>query len=451
MQIAENNNRKRTKIRNIYGITPIPIYVKEDACNYDCIYCPKIKDIPKSYLKNEDTLRAKAFNYSPSKQVEYWKSVILKQGALTGPIKLEIIILGGTFSNLNKEYRITFLKGIYDALNDFKSKTLTLAKSNNSLAKYRACIITIETRPDLISNDECEFLRVLGISKIELGVQSIYNNILDSVDRKYTQEVVINSTKLIKSYGFKIGYHIMLRLPYSTAKMDLWMLNEISNNSDYIPDYLKIYPLVYFKEKSLQKKLYKLYRDKPWDSYDAYEIIDRLIKFKSKIPEHIRIQRIGRQFEINDELKSIRQRILDKMKDNSIDCKCIRCRELKTFLNEYKIQYNYKNNVYNTKYSNNDYFIQVLSSEGNLLGYLKLYTSQKAIIREIKVVGRSSNVGHKSNLQGNGIGHMLIEEAEKLALKLKYNVVYVNASPGVYSFFLKMNYKIEEHLLKRIL
>lgn len=449
MQISEIGNPKRSRIRDIYGIIPIAIYVTDDSCDYDCIYCPKIKDIPKSYLENEDTLRARALCYCPSKQIEYWKYIILKKTTTKSPIKLEIIILGGTFSNLSKQYRINFLKGIYDELNEFKSETFFLAKRNNSTAKYRACIVTIETRPDLISNDECEFLQLLGVSKIELGVQSLFNNVLESAKRKYTQETVIHSTKLIKSYGFKIGYHIMLRLPYSSAKMDLWMLNEISTNFDFIPDYLKIYPLVIFKNKLLQKKLHQLYEDNPWNSINVHSIKDTLVKFKSKIPEHIRIQRIGRQFEINDELNSLRLKVLEKMKVNNVQCKCIRCRELETFLQDYKFQQDHKTKLYVTKYSNTDYFIQILSIKDYLLGYLKLYASDKVIIREVKVVGKSSNVGYKSNLQGWGIGQMLIKEAEKLALKFDNDTIYVNASPGVFQFFFKMNYKIEKYFLKK--
>jgi len=204
----------RTKVRNIFGIfAPIVVYTKNTTCKISCIYCPKEKNMPKSYTSNEDTLRALKFDFCPEKQIRFYLKQIDKIDDSNKPKKLELIILGGTFSELDIEYRKDFFKKIYDTLNESSSITLKTAKEKNKFAKYRASIVNIETRPELITVKECIFLLSLGISKIEIGIQSIYNNVLSAIKRPYNKNDIEATTTLLREYGFKITYHIMLNLP----------------------------------------------------------------------------------------------------------------------------------------------------------------------------------------------------------------------------------------------
>ena len=352
IELKENEilkiNNVRTKIRNVFGIIPISLYTKNFRCNISCIYCPQVANAPKSYLKNEDTKRALRVNYEPDLQLEYWIAEIKKRYGEKKPTKLEIIILGGTFGDLSQTYREYFLKKLYDKLNGKKSKDLSEAIKFNKTAKYRACIITVETRPDTINKNECDFLRKLGVSKVELGIQSIYNDVLKFSGRPYDREKIIEVTAILRSEGFKLGYHIMLNLPLSNIELDNLMLKEINENIDFQPDFLKIYPLTLVKEQHNQERMWELYENGIWKPYNKEQLINLIFNFKKSISEYIRIQRIQRQFDDSDYLYEdfhIRNILKGIFKSKSIECNCIRCQEIKTFKSNINVSTNIVFNI----------------------------------------------------------------------------------------------------------
>lgn len=438
-------SKPRTQIRDIFGIVPITLYTRNFGCKISCVYCPQVSEIPKSYLKNEDTERALKVNYDPSLQLDYWISELDKKFNSSKPIKLEIIILGGTFGDLPQSYRENFFKEMYDKLNQCTSKNLEEAKELNKVAKYRACIVNIETRPDTITKNECSFLRKLGVSKIELGIQSLYDDILKFAGRPYTRKDVIQVSTLIREAGFKLGYHIMLNLPYSNIELDNLMLKEIIDDPALQPDFIKIYPLTLIKEREYQKKMWKLYDQNVWKPYNKEQLLFLLYQFKISIPEQIRIQRIQRQFDDSDYLYEdfeIRSLLDSMLADKNQECRCIRCQEIKTFKSKYKVfskdDYELEINQIDERY----FYFTVKSSENPkfLLGYLKLNLSANAIVREIKVVGKSSKIGKIGQIQGHGIGEFLISEAEKFVLSKGFSNLLINASPGVRGFFENLKY-----------
>lgn len=448
--------RARTQIRDIFGIVPIPLYTRNFLCKISCVYCPQVSEIPKSYLKNEDTERALQANYEPDLQLDYWITKINKRFSNSKPIKLEIIILGGTFGDLSQSYREEFFKKMYDRLNQSVSKNLEEAKILNKFAKYRACIVNIETRPDTITKAECDFLRKLGVSKIELGIQSIYDNILKYVGRPYTRKNLIEVTSLIREEGFKLGYHIMFNLPHSNLELDSLMLKEIINNSIFQPDFLKIYPLTLIKERKYQKRMWKLYDQGVWKPYNKEQLLFSLYEFKVSIPEHIRIQRIQRQFDESDylyedfEIRNLLSSILVK---RNKECSCIRCQELRTFKSKYKLSSKEDYTLNFSQISNNYYYFTVKSNTEPklLLAYLKLNIGKYAIVREIKVVGKTSKVGKIGQFQGRGIGKYLIREVEKFVFEKGFSNLLINASPGVSLFFENLKYfRFNDFMNKRL-
>ena len=447
----------RTKVKNIFGIfAPIPIYTKNTTCKISCIYCPKEKNMPKSYTSNEATLRALKYDFCPKKQIQYYLKEIDKIDTSDKPKKLELIILGGTFSELDIKYRKDFFKKIYDTLNGNTSINLKEAKQNNKFAKYRASIINIETRPELISPNECDFLLSLGVSKIEIGVQSIYNNVLSIIKRPYTKLDVQNTTALMREYGFKIGYHIMLNLPNSTPDSDFAMLKEICTDNTFLPDGIKIYPLTLLKNKTLQPDMWDLYENGRWKPYSNKETTNILIEFLNIVPNYIKIQRIQRQFDKDNFIYNgiyFRQIINTKLKSNNT-LNCLRSYEMQTYkqnicitnFNNIKIDY--------LKYGKNNFFIYATLQENNqtyLLGYLKLYLGKKCIIRELKVLGKSSKVGEKSLLQGKGLGKKLLNLSEQLAKEKNYEEIYAIASPGIRNYYEKEDYIETIHYMKKSL
>ena len=244
----------------------------------------------------------------------------------------------------------------------------------------------------------------------------------------------------------------MLNLPLSNLDKDEEMLFEVVNNKSLMPDFLKIYPLTLIKKREYQKRMWKMYEEGLWQPYNKEQLLHLLLNFKMHVLEFVRIQRIQRQFDEDDLLyKDFKLRnILEQMlKERNQKCKCIRCQELET----YKANKQYIiNDTYfeSTQTSKNDYYISLKSATNDLLlGYIRICLGDKAIVREIKVIGKSSEVGEKGHLQGNGLGKQLIEKAESLAIERDYDNLYINASYGVHHFFFQLGYNFNDHFLEK--
>jgi len=446
--------KNRTQLSNKFGIIPIPIYIKKNECKSSCIYCPDYSDLPKSYLPNEDTIRAKKLNYDPVQQIRYWINRIRQKFSCHKPIKLEIIILGGTFSDIDNEYRLEFFKSLYDSLNENSSKSLIEAQHFNEVSNFRACVITVESRPDSITKEECNFLLNLGISKVELGIQSIYNHILEFIGRPYDLSDIKHANLTLKKFGFKVGYHIMINLPLSNLDLDTRMLIEINSNPMLMPDFVKIYPLSLVKDKYAQKIMWDLYEKERWKPYSFDELIKILYEFKKNVSPSIRIQRIQRQFNGRDYFYSkisIRDKLKEVLIKDHANCKCIRCEELKTYNSNLVLINSDEIKLFSNKIDNNNYFITIYF-HNFLIAYARLFLKNNfAIIREIKTVGKSSFVHEKSNIQGRGFGSYVLNETEKIVKSIGLKKIHAVASFGVRGFFKKNNYFEEGPYMSKIL
>jgi len=275
--------------RSLSGVSVITIASKPYPCPGNCLYCPTQKSIPKSYLNNEPAiLRAIRHNYDPSLQTKERIKVLNLNGHPTD--KLEIIIIGGTFSFFKRQYQTNFIKKIFDTCNNKKSKNLEQAQKLNEKSQNRIIGLTIETRPDFINPKEIKHLRKLGVTRIELGVQSIYDNILKLNNRGHLIDTTIKATKLLKDAGFKICYHMMPNLYGSDPKKDIQMFKELFTNQNFQPDMLKIYPCMVLKES----ELYKIYQQKLYKPYD-YKTLTKILKtILQIIPSYVRVQRLIR-------------------------------------------------------------------------------------------------------------------------------------------------------------
>jgi elongator complex protein 3 len=275
--------------RSLSGVSVITISSKPYPCPGNCLYCPTQKSVPKSYLNNEPAiLRAIRHNYDPSSQVKERLKVLNLNGHPTD--KLEIIVIGGTFSFFNKQYQTQFIKKVFDACNIKPSKTLELSQKLNEKSKNRIIGLTIETRPDFINNQEIKHLRKLGVTRVELGVQSIFDDILKLNNRGHLIQRTIDATKLLKDSGFKICYHMMPNLYGSNPKKDLQMFKELFSNQAFQPDMLKIYPCMIIKEADL----YKVYQKGLYKPYN-YKTLSKLLKdILLILPPYVRVQRLIR-------------------------------------------------------------------------------------------------------------------------------------------------------------
>ena len=321
------------KMRSLSGVTVVAILTKPYPCPHNCAYCPTEKNIPKSYLSNEPAvMRAIICNFDPAKQIKNRLTALKKMGHPTD--KIELIIIGGTFSSLPSIYQKSFIKKCFETCNNKKSKTLEQAQRINEKAKHRIVGLSVETRPDHINKKEIKKLRNLGVTKIEIGVQSLSDKILKLNNRGHGVSETIQATKLLKDAGFKINYHLMPNLPGSNLKIDKEMFKRIFKDENFQPDMLKIYPCMVTKGA----KIYQWHKQKKYKPYSDKILINLLAEIKKDIPCYVRIVRVIRDIPATSivagsKISNLREIVAKEMKKRGWQCQCVRCREVKGFYN----------------------------------------------------------------------------------------------------------------------
>ncbi|TSC53000.1 MAG: histone acethyltransferase [Parcubacteria group bacterium LiPW_39] len=359
---------RRRAIRTLSGVAVVTVLTsprpwgrgKPSSCPGRCLYCPDEKGMPKSYLKNEPAAsRAFLTNFDPMTQVKTRIKALAMNGHATD--KIELIILGGTWSAYPKNYQYWFVKECFRAANAANSKInpvlntgqkskifrfhresstksgqfkiqnlLKLLKQEqrkNETAKHRIVGLTLETRPDYINLEEIKKMRDLGGTRVELGVQSIYDDVLKKNRRGHKIADTIRATRLLKDAGFKINYHLMLNLPGSNPRRDFKMFKKLFSDSNFQPDLLKIYPCLVLATAPL----YKIWKRGGYQPYTEKQLTNLLLKIKKIIPPYVRIQRIVRDIPKESIMAGCKVSNLRQIIDNSGKkiCRCIRCREIR--------------------------------------------------------------------------------------------------------------------------
>jgi len=446
--IQLENLLKTRKVRSLSGIASVTVITKPYPCPGKCIFCPTEKNMPKSYLKNEPAcMRALLNKFDPYKQAKMRLQALEMTGHPTD--KIELIVLGGTWSYYKKQYQTYFIKRCFDACNKKTSKTLKQAQKINEKTKHRIIGLTLETRPDYINEKEIKRMRNLGCTRIELGVQTIYQDILDKNKREISLEQIKQATKLLKDSGFKITYHMMLNLPYSNIKKDEKMFEKLFTN-DFQPDQLKIYPCAILKTA----KLYKLYKKNKYKPYTINQLINVLVKIKKIIPEYVRIIRIIRDIPSQDIVAGSKRSNLRQDIQKKVNCRCIRCREIKDIkTNNIK----FKKLEYKASDAKEIFLSFEDDKKDKLLAFLRLRITDNPIIknstliREVHTYGQTVpiNKNIESAKQHKNLGKRLINEAEKISKDLGYKKTAVIAGIGTREYYRKLGYKLEnEYMVK---
>lgn len=439
----------RSKTSSRYGVLPLSVYTKPYNCGGNCLFCPSAQGMPKSYLPNEDTLTAKYLSFDPANQLK-WKVNLLPSSLRQADYPFEIIVIGGSFSSLPKNYRRWFITRLYSAMNtkNFEPKPMHLEK--NLEFQGRCSVLTVESRPDQITNEECIFLRELGVTKVELGVQHTINKILYTVCRGHQQIHITEATRLLKDHGFKVGYHVMLGLPGATFDDDILMVSETLWLSQYHPDYLKIYPCILLKDEKLQPKLHSLYKSKCWAPPSEKYCQACLNALSKAIPRYVRVSRIQRQFSNNEILagpkSGLRTRSSSKLND-------LRAREAGTRVTSTDIDLSDLSISLNK--AGDDQYIEVMQKNDDVLLAIARITSTSedtCFLRELKVFGESNPVGLRGQVQGRGLGTILLFALEYHFSQKHVKNIFVNASIGAKPFFAQYGYSATNgNLLKKTL
>jgi elongator complex protein 3 len=472
---------KKRPIRSLSGIVNISVLTKPYFCPGKCIFCPIEENFPKSYLSGEPAAdRARTLNFDPFLQVKTRVQNLQEIGHFTD--KIELRIIGGTWSVYPIDYRYWFVKECFLAANNKIQKQKRKIKENlfqlkkellkeqkkNEKAKNRIVGISIETRPDFISENEVKILRELGITMVEMGVQNVFDEILEKNQCGFNSEKISEATKILKDAGFKILYHLMPNLPGSDLEKDEKMFEIVFNDERFKPDWIKIYPTVVVKGA----KLYQIWKEGKYKPYSDEELIEFLIKIKKNLPRWVRIARIMRdipakKIEAGCKISNLRQKIQEIMKKRKLKCKCIRCREVRENYNPKEKIYLFRED-YDASEGKEIFLSFENKNRSKLFSFLRLripsqiFSGKKhflpvlensAIIREIKTLGELVPIGEKGfSPQHRGLGKKLIKEAEEIAKKeFKVKKVAVISGVGARDYWRKLNYRLKEsYMIKKI-
>ena len=507
------------------GIAVITVMPMPFECPHGkCIYCPggMEDNTPLSYVGTEPVTKiAQEVNFDPFRQV--WSKVIQLIERGHNADKAELVIVGGTFPFYPIIYQKDFVKKCYDAFNlfdiqlfnknvynlktarnelflEFKlSENLEEAKKNNEKAKLRCVGLTIETKPDYCKKEHVDTMLEFGTTRIEIGVQSLSNEVYKAVNRGHDLQDVYEAFYLAKNCGYKIVAHMMPGLPKSTIKQDICDFKKLFKDERLKPDMLKIYPTLVIKNTGL----HKLFQEKKYDSYSTEDLVKILVEIKKTIPPWVRIMRIQREIESNDvvsgpKVGNLRQLVSFELEKQGIKCKCIRCREI-----------GLKN--IQTEFSKDDLILcrsEYLSSGGKemflsfetkdnsiIFGFLRLRLMpnpqrkeltgveendgleegkiSSGIVRELHVYGTLARIGEKTTednsleknndnndlrnrrgytYQHKGLGQKLLHEAEKIC-KQEYNLkkLSVISAIGTREYYKKFGYIINGPYVTKLL
>ena len=441
-------------VRSLSGVVNVSVLTKPYECPGDCLYCPTQEGVPKSYLDDEPAvMRAKLNDFDAKKQVKNRIRSLTKTGHPTD--KVELRIVGETWSYYDKNYREEFVKSCFEALNGKKAETLKEAQEENEKAKRKMVTLSIETRPDYITKKEINHLRKLGATMVEIGVQSVFSDVLRKNKRGHDPEAIIKATKLLKDAGFKVCYQIMPNLPGSDFEKDVEMMKLLFEDKNFKPDFLKIYPCMVLKEAPL----YELYKKEEYEPYTTDELIRLLSKIKKDIiPYWVRIQRVIRdipsQYVVaGGGTSNLREKLHEKAEKEGWRCKCIRCREVK---DNYDPEEDLK--LFKQEFEASDGKEIVLTFENRertkLFSLLRMRVpgnpypevlKNSTIIREIHTYGQQTMIKDgevlEASPQHKGLGKRLVKEAEKLAPTQKISVI---SGIGARNYWRKNGYKLKD-------
>jgi elongator complex protein 3 (tRNA carboxymethyluridine synthase) len=459
------------KIRTLSGVAIVAVLTKPYPCPGKCIYCPDESAMPKSYLSNEPAvMRAILTKFHPYKQTQTRLRALQLNGHITD--KIELIVMGGTFSYFPPRYQNWFIKECFRAANDFsrnkmknKNKSgLEKEKTRNEKATNRIVGLTLETRPDYINQKEVIKFRKLGATRVEIGVQNISDKILQLNKRGHLIKQTAEATQLLKDAGFKINYHLMPGMPGSTPQKDFRMFQTIFSDQRFQPDMIKIYPCVVTKNS----EIYRLWKNKKYTPLNNDQTKKLLKKIKSILPGYVRVNRLIRDIPeasiiAGPNISNLRQ----ILQQEGAKCQCIRCREVRE---DYSLKDKIVLNRIDYPASDGkEIFLQYISPDRKkLYALLRLRilnkkTSQNhfikalknaALIREIHTYGKLAKINKSSQQspQHIGLGKKLMREAEKIARdEFGFNKIAVISGVGVRGYYKKLGYGLkDEYMIKSI-
>lgn len=459
-------------MRTLSGVTTVTVLTKPYPCPGKCIFCPTDVRMPKSYLPDEPgAMRALEHEFDPYEQVHNRIRALTNLGHPTD--KIELLILGGTWSSYRRDYQQWFIKRCFDAMNEDASvprgehkvsdAEFLAAHESNETAPHRNVGLVIETRPDEINPDELRWLRHLGVTKVQMGAQSFDDGILEVNKRGHDVECTRKAVSLLRAAGFKVVLHWMPNLLGATPASDradfarMW--------TGFCPDEIKIYP----NQLLANAELYEYWQRGEFQPYSMQDLVELIADIKPSIPRYCRVNRVIRDIPGNNVVEgntrtSLRQDIQNEMKRRGTRCQCVRCREVRGKSVE-SASLRLDDLTYQAGAAE-EHFISFITPEDGLAGFIRLSLPSgdspstgmddlngAALIREVHVYGQSLEVGAEKSgaAQHSGLGTRLLEAAEKIAVQHGFKRIAVISAVGTRHYYLDRGFNRGELYLTKAL
>ena len=510
--------------RTASGVATITVITRPHTCSSNCIYCPCDLRMPKSYLANEPACqRAELTFFDPYVQVAARLQALHQMGHSTD--KVELIVLGGTWSDYPESYQYWFIKELFRALNEWPSSpnhiqerlnwytSFGLQNSDEALSSFvaeqqaavfadnttynqafhklydtsqphqsawsqmqstydelveqqhvnetaaaRVVGLVIETRPDTITPDNLHMFRQLGCTKIQIGIQSTRQEILDANQRQMSVAQIKRAFSLIRLYGFKIHSHLMVNLLGATPEADKQDFKTFVTDPGFLPDEIKLYPCALVSGTQLVQK----YREGTWQPYAKDELVDVLVQDVLATPPYVRISRMIRDISATDILvgnkhTNLRQMVEQELtsEDAASRVQEIRFREI----NQQQVraaELTLQDFTYATEVSN-EHFLQWVTADNKIAGFCRLSLPHwdkltagacdvtanellvqpgQAMIRELHVYGQALSLGSEGmSAQHQGLGQKLLAKASSIAADAGYTSLNVISSIGTRAYY----------------
>ena len=484
--VSDTLKKKPTRTRS--GVAIVAVMCHPHKCPHGrCLYCPESEIAPPSYTGEEPAaLRGRMFEYHPYVQCFNRLSQLKKIGH---PVdKVELIIMGGTFPSRDLCYQEWFVSQCLKAMTDFglilennvefeinkpqirefeKGILKTYppndyvligdAQLANENSKVRCVGMTFETRPDYCKEEHINRMLNFGVTRVELGVQTLSDEIYEKVKRGHTIADVIESNQLLRDSAIKVAMHMMPGL-FVRQKEDLKMFKQLFSDENFKPDMLKIYPCLVTKGS----ELYDLWKEGTYNPYTDEEAADLIVEVKKILPKWVRTMRIQRDIpstliESGVQKSNLGEIVYNKLDENHINCQCIRCREIghkKTNENYTLDDFKLFKESYNACGGEETFISIEDKNEESIAGFLRFripsqntfrpeITDKTALIRELQVYGNMIQIGDKNPSIGQhtGFGEKLLKEAENIAIDNGRDEIAIISGIGTRNYYRKFGYE----------
>lgn len=486
--------------RTISGVAIVAVMCQPQDCPHGrCLYCPESENAPPSYTGEEPAaLRARMYKFDPYQQVYNRLSQL---NSIGHPLdKVELIIMGGTFPAHFLCYQEWFVAKCLQAMVDFglkesqitvknheteftqKSKSRNLnpllnspvphygpenyvllndAQQANESSKVRCVGITFETRPDYCKVEDVDRMLTMGVTRVELGVQTIYNYIYQRIKRGHSVKDVIESNKVLRDSGIKVAMHLMPGL-FSDFNKDLRIFRRLFSDQSFKPDMLKIYPCLITKGS----EMHEMWQKGEYEPYTTEEAVDLIVEIKKMLPKWVRTMRIQRDIpspliEAGVKKSNLGELVYNRLEEEGIQCQCIRCREVghqsSRGINANLDEIQLMDERYSAVGGEEIFLSQEDPTTDVLAGFLRLripsdnahrreIDNKTALIRELHVYGSLVPIGERKMGIGQhaGYGEELLAQAEEIALN-EYNreKMIIISGIGTRNYYRKFGYERE--------